>query len=169
MAVKWHDKEFEGLLSELDDRPGSFREFVAEHPLASATVAFKITLAVVKCGLITGDAAFYLIANAVLGLTEGRDAVAGSPVLASLGNRLMAVEKQRGLKGAESWPQGEGPQEWNDLQIDWNHAFEKLVIAKFMEFDEPGMAHIYANNRYEFNRRCENGRRLVFQRRQDAA
>lgn len=165
MAVRWHDEEYAGLLSELGGRSGSFRQFLNKRPPDTPSKAFKMILAIVKSGPVSGDVAFYYTAQGIFGLAETVDVIEGSPALESIGNRLRAIEKQHGLKGMEFWPRGEGPPEWCDLDHEWERTFDKIIVGKFIEYGELEMAVLYASNREEFNRRYEIGRRLVSQRR----
>lgn len=87
--------------------------------------------------------------------------LAASPRLMRLDVTMVAIEEHCGQK---PWPQ-----EWHDLNHEWNLTLDKIIAAKFNELGEPGMAIIYASDRCEFYRRYENGRRLVSQYQRNAA
>ena len=108
-------------------------------------------------GCITGDLAFFLITLFILELAQRFEELAASPELMCLGSKMMAIEEQHG--------QQPRPTEWHDLDYQWNLTLDKIIVGKFIECGEPGMAALFASDRCEFYRRHENGHRLASQYR----
>ena len=55
---------------------------------------------------------------------------------------------------------GDGPPEWEALQDEWDDVFAKILAATLREYGEPGMADMYLNRRAEFDRKCDEGKRI---------
>jgi len=108
-----------------------------------------------RSGWFNGDAAFFLVATPIFKLATQIEELGASPKLISLDKKMVAIEKQYARKPL--------PQEWHDLEYEWNLTLDKIIIGKFIECGEPGMAALYASDRFEFYRRYENGRRLTFE------
>ena len=79
----------------------------------------------------------------------------------------MPCGRLRGCQGV--CVEGEGgrgqeplPQEWYDLDYEWNLTLDKIIAGKFIECGEPGMAALFASDHCDFYRRHENGKAFQF-------
>jgi hypothetical protein len=106
-------------------------------------------------GIISGHTAFFLIAAPILKLAQQFEELAACPKLMFLDGKMKALEERLGQRPL--------PQEWHDLECEWNRILDKIIVGKFIECGEPGMAALYESDRCEFYRRYENGRRLTSQ------
>jgi hypothetical protein len=78
--------------------------------------------------------------------------------------RIDAVERSHGLSPDESWHKGEGPAEFQALSAEYGAADERRYVEALYEFGADDLAKLYAEDRIEYTRRRERGRRHVFHR-----
>ena len=78
--------------------------------------------------------------------------------LEDISSRIKAIEEREGLGDLEYWPRGEGPEDWNHL----NNQYEKIADVKFeealREFALDDMADLYHTDREAYDAHREQGR-----------
>lgn len=83
--------------------------------------------------------------------------------LASINAQIDEIRLREGLDEDEDWGIGEGPEDWNEL----NNQYEKILDMKFeetlREFGLNDIANLYRDDRETYDARREEGRCLVFE------
>ena len=72
---------------------------------------------------------------------------------------LDRIRQEHGLRQDEDWLVGEGPDEYNKLNKDFDIAESERLIATFREFEFHDLADLLVKNPTEYNRLRERGRR----------
>lgn len=89
--------------------------------------------------------------------------------LEDISSQMRVIEEREGLEDLEYWPIGEGPEDWNQL----NNQYEKILDVKFEEtLREVGlerMADLYHADRKTYEARREEGRVIMFSKTPDLA
>lgn len=112
--------------------------------------------AVVAAESLPWPAGFYLVSWQIDALTLG----GVEEEFHELEERLRALEQAHGLGEEESWPPGEAPAEYQEVQRQLHEAWDALYVAKLEEFGEPDMAELYRTDRAKFEQLSEDGRRF---------
>ena len=110
----------------------------------------------------SGQEYTFLVAIAAEGVHEGRIADGTYPELKEIQQSIEAVRQCHGLAHDEYWPVGEGPHEYQELNARFEAACENRFIETLHEFEVHDIATLVQNNRGEFDRRRERGRRAFF-------
>ena len=64
-----------------------------------------------------------------------------------------------GLKPGDYWERGAGPEEWQELQADFDAELDQVMAGLMTEFSETDMAELYRSDRAEFDHICKAARR----------
>lgn len=91
--------------------------------------------------------------------------------LREINQRIEAIENEAGLRPDDYWPKGETPElfraQYDSLHNQYNAVLEKHFISALREFGLDDLAELREQNRNEFDRLRERGRRSVFQNSSD--
>ena len=95
------------------------------------------------------------------------DVAPNDPKLKEISARICSIEKRNGLVGGEFWLNGDpdAPEKWREWTKKWNHRHKEIIAAIMKQWGEYEIADLFLNNKKEFHRRFENGRRHVFKNR----
>ena len=103
-----------------------------------------------------------MVASAAEGVNDGRIADDGYPEIVELFTKIRAIEIAHGLAPGEYWANGEAPDEYVNMNSQFEAATEKRLIETFRELGAEDIASLYIADREEFDRRRERGRRAFF-------
>lgn len=104
----------------------------------------------------------FLVAIAVEGVHDGRIADGTYPELKEIQQSIEAVRRSHGLGHDECWLVGEGPKEYQELNARFDAVCESRFIETLQKFEVHDIAILVKNDRCEFDRRRERGRRFFF-------
>ena len=83
--------------------------------------------------------------------------------LREITSKMRAIEKREGLGEFEYWPIGQGPEDYEELNKEYDLIFDKKFEEALREFGLQDMADLYYNNREVYDAKREKGRRIVIQ------
>ncbi len=136
--------------------PGSYKDPVS----AQITVALATALSMAR--RISAQEYTFMVASAAEGVNDGRIADDGYPEIVELFTKIRAIEIAHGLAPGEYWANGEAPDEYVNMNSQFEAATEKRLIETFRELGAEDIASLYIADREEFDRRRERGRRAFF-------
>ncbi|MDE2466030.1 MAG: hypothetical protein KGO02_20285, partial [Alphaproteobacteria bacterium] len=84
------------------------------------------------------------------------------PEIQALSDAMHAIEVAHGLKPGEYWVKGDAPAEWQALSAKWDAAADRRLQETFVELEGGNVSGVFAQNRTEFERLRERGRRAFF-------
>jgi len=116
-----------------------------------------------RCGGVHAGMGFFVVAKSIHRVAD--DAIVAAmdhEPLKGIGLRLDAIKKRYGLADEEEWPLGEAPPECEALLAEWDRAADQVIADTFRRFGEHEMADLFLGDRAEFDRRYEEGRRVLF-------
>lgn len=90
------------------------------------------------------------------------DADGYDPELIAINAKLDTIKKREGLTEDESWYADEGPEDWKELNRQWERRSDEIEVELMRSFGEGELADLYLNNQAEFMRLHEAGRRVIF-------
>lgn len=83
-------------------------------------------------------------------------------ILAEISKKIDAVQRNHGLKPDEYWARGDGPEEYNALNAQWERRADELLYRHLKDFGADDIADLFKNSRSEFDVARERGRRAFF-------
>lgn len=92
---------------------------------------------------------------------EGRILGKFYPELERIGHDMDAIRVRHGLAEEQYWRAGEGPQEYEDRDIEWRMAYDKRFIEVLRECSFDDVARLAEGDSREFERLRERGRRRL--------
>lgn len=104
----------------------------------------------------------FMVSQAAEVVHEGRILGRTCPELEQLSSAMRQVEKKHGLSGDEFWLAGDGPPEYERLNMKWEKAAEKLFVDVLRELGAQDVSDLYETDSAEFDRLRERGRRSFF-------
>lgn len=128
-----------------------------------AKLSIVFAEAMLSARRIPEQAYTFLVATAIEDLHEGRWLENSYPELREISEKIGGVSKAHGLSEDQYWPVGEGPQEYRDLNKQYDQAIENRFIETLIEFGLTNLAELVRTNPREFERRRERGRRYFFE------
>lgn len=114
--------------------------------------------------LVSGDpdfSIFHTLAWFILDMPTTADDKKLDQKLAEISAKMRAIEKREGLTDDEYWQLDDAPEDYQALADEWDDRADELRVQLFRLFDEHEMADLYLNDRAEFDRRFDLGRRAV--------
>jgi hypothetical protein len=84
--------------------------------------------------------------------------------LGPIDSALETIKAQHGLRPEQDWHRGEGPDDYVRLQAEYEVVLERKFLETLDEFGLVDLSSLRKENRKEFDRRRERGRRSVFHR-----
>lgn len=139
-----------------DARPGNEREEMAvEMAQLGMGRVFR------DMGLCGGDVALYLIASPLRRIADGeieRQLEDAESVFAKLARKMQEMEKVYQLPDGVFWTLAESPGEYRKLHEEWEAQAAAVTAGVLRSHGEFQLAHLYLNEREEFERRYEAGR-----------
>lgn len=136
--------------------PGSYKD------PASAQVSVALATALFFARRISAHEYTFMVASAAEGVNEGRITDDSYPEIVELFSKMRAVEVAHDLDPGEYWTYGEEPDEYVNLNRQFEAATEKRLIETFRELGAEDIASLFIADREEFDRRRERGRRAFF-------
>jgi hypothetical protein len=79
-----------------------------------------------------------------------------------IGQAIDAAKKAYGLKDDEYWPRGEGPEDVEQLDDEWDRRFDAIFAAVLREHGEDAMADLLITDKKAFHDLCEKGRAMTY-------
>ena len=83
--------------------------------------------------------------------------------LEPIDERIREVEKKHGLELGEYWLINEGPQEWRELNDEYNKTNNSYRLPIYREFGEEELATLLETDPEQFEALCEAGRKEIFE------
>ena len=108
--------------------------------------------------LLNADQAFFIMSWSVEALAEEQIQEA---YRRDFSERSEVLRKQYGLASDEYWPRGEEPLEDQALSTEFEQVVDDITYETFCHYGESETANLYRNDRDEFDRRREAGRRQM--------
>jgi len=114
------------------------------------------------------DEAFFMVASAIEHYYN--DVITKDPELSRIWDAMRAIETREGLADGYTleelehgyeWDEGEGPDDWNQLNAEAERRINDLRVKVFHEFGEDALADMIMNSFDEFFRRFGAGREQV--------
>lgn len=136
--------------------PGSYKD------PASAQITVALATALFMARRISAQEYTFMVASVAEGVNEGRITDDAYPEIVELFAKIRDVEVAHGLGPDEYWANGEEPDEYLNLNRQFEAATEKRLIETFRELGAEDISGLYVANREEFDRRRERGRRAFF-------
>jgi predicted DNA-binding protein (MmcQ/YjbR family) len=121
----------------------------------------KIVNAGAKAGRLRDPELFLLRVYPIERVHEER--FMDSTRLNAVNQKLDAICKEHGLEDGESWLIGEGPDEWEAANVEFDAISNELFIEALVEFGAQDLADLLKNNPEEFERYREISRLSIFQ------
>lgn len=103
---------------------------------------------------------FYIVAGCAQAIAESVcfnvDTKKSHPELEKISEKMKKVRKKHGLADDEFWGRGEGPEEYEALNAEYEAVSDNITADVFREYGEDEMAYLFINDREEYDRRyCE--------------
>lgn len=87
--------------------------------------------------------------------------------LNAINQKFDAIRKEHGLEDDEFWLIGEGPQEWEITNAEYDLITNELFVSTLIEFGAKDLADLLKNDPEEFEHRREAGRAVFFEPEED--
>lgn len=78
-------------------------------------------------------------------------------------DRMDAIRQKEGLDNDEFWPIGEGPEGWDELEVEYSQVLDTKFEDILREFSLDGIANLHQADRKTYDARREEGRLLSFE------
>ncbi len=82
------------------------------------------------------------------------------PKLKEIHAKIDAIEKREGLKKDEYWKRADGPEDWQELNHQWERRADEIHADLMRQYGEYEAAALLLNDKEEFRRRHEISRRF---------
>jgi hypothetical protein len=111
---------------------------------------------------VTSAWRIYMVGTACFGLVEDRHFTGQLTELEAISKRLSDIEDREGLTEDQYWPKDQGPADYNRLSDHYDKLLEGYHAVTFTEIGAPDVGQMFTDNRAEFDRQFERGRREFF-------
>lgn len=173
-----HDKNLDRALTELEERAlaasllpsmaaaqkQARQERSAGHwkdpSAAKAMVEFAFVLYLAR--RVSLQEYTFLVAQAAEVVHDGRIDDQQYSEIRALSDAMHAIEVAHGLKPNEYWLKNDAPPEWRALSAKWDAAAVRRLSETFVELEDGKVSVLFAQERTEFERLRERGRRAFF-------
>lgn len=120
-----------------------------------------------EAGVLEEIEALYAVSHPIIVIAEARiySRDKTSPALDAVFRKLDAVREKHGLSEDEYWPSGEGPEEFERLNNEYDRMIDEIIVATFGEYGEPELGTMYRHDRQRFYHLREKGRQRFFKSR----
>jgi len=82
--------------------------------------------------------------------------------LDAIQKRIAAFNKAAGLTDDEYWPRGEGPEEYEAMNVEFEQRMDDIIVEVMREHGEHDLVKLFQDDRDEFDRRIEEDRKRLF-------
>ncbi len=125
-------------------------------PESSEEERLAVYQAVRDAGSVPEEAGFYLVSWQIDVLTLEQ----ADEELQDYEDRLEEIRQAHGLGEDEDWDEGQGPPDYQAVLRQQHAAWDALYLANLEEYGEHEMARLLREDRAQFDRRSEAGRRF---------
>ncbi len=132
----------------------------------SAKLRIQLAAALYLSRLISFQEYIFFVAHAAESVHEGRILDGVYPELVDLFSSMRDIELSRGLTDDEFFPLKDAPPEYQRLNDKWVLAEDKRLGETLVVLEGALAATLFQNNRDEFDRLRERGRRAIFHKQE---
>ena len=130
----------------------------------SAKAWVELGLAMLAGGKISATESVIFLTFSVEGVHTKRWTDDEYPELELLSRQMSAVEEESGLHAMQYWKISDAPEAYQRLSAAYETALDKRFEATLREFELGTLADLWRDNRLEYDRLREIGRRAIFDR-----
>jgi len=120
-----------------------------------------------EAGRIEKEHASHRIFYAVETIADEK--ITGSEKLKKISSKIDKLEKSYGLKEGEFFLPEDAPPDIRALQIEWDLAHYEMLADILKDFEEIELAHLLLNNKEEFDRVTDMGRKQEIEAERDGS
>ncbi len=120
-----------------------------------------------EAGEIEKEHAYHEIFYAVETIADEK--ITGSEKLKKISSKIDKLEKSYGLKEGEFFLPEDAPPDIRALQIEWDLAHYEMLADILKDFEEIELAHLLLNNKEEFDRVTDMGRKQEIEAERDGS
>jgi hypothetical protein len=142
------------LLEGMSSPPDWYSRWCALGPTSSEVDRLQACQAIRDAAVLPPAAGFYLVSWQI-------DAISNEVAeieLADMEQQLRAIERKHGLQDDEFFLPGEAPDEFEQLRLQCQAAWDGIFLRLLRQHGEPEMAELFETDGDEFERRSDAGR-----------
>ena len=146
------DAKLVSVVATMASQPDWYAAWSELRRESSAEERLRVYQAISKSGVLPHQAGFYLISWHIDEMTMDDE------TLDALEDRMDSIKEAHGLDRLDTWPLGEGPDEYEDLRADYDQLWEDLFGQKLEECGEHEVARLFREDRSTYHELVEAGR-----------
>jgi hypothetical protein len=127
-------------------------------PTSTDEERLAVYQAVRNSGSIPADAGFFLVANQIDDLVSHLP----QPKLVEFEDQMQAIARAHRLEEDDLWEDGEEPEEYLKVHRRYIAAWDQLYLEELLARGENEIAQAFRDERREYDRRLETGRKFFF-------
>ena len=146
------------LAISLPARPPWHGSLARLSPTCTDEERLAVYRAVRDSGGLPADAGFFLLASQIDDLVSHLS----QPRLVEFEDQMQAIAKAHGLGEDDLWEHGEEPAEYLEVHRRYIDAWDQLYLEELLARGEDEIAQAFRDDRRQYERRLETGRRFFF-------
>jgi hypothetical protein len=127
-----------------------------------ATRRVQSAIAMYRARRVSFSEYAFLVASAAEGVCDGRISAGSYSDIEQVSEEMRAIEVAHGLKAKEFWRVEDAPSQYRELSVKWDQVADEHFAATLDELEGYDVGTLFKNDRGEFDRVRERGRRSFF-------